>query len=37
VGATESLSNSGNIDLMKYQDLETHALRLQLAYLTMKS
>ena len=37
VGATEGLSNSGNMALMNYQDLETHALRLQLAYLTMKS
>lgn len=37
VGATEGLANSGNMELMKYTDIETHALRLQLAYLTMKS
>ena len=37
VGAAESMSYSGNVELMKYHDFEAHVLRLQLAYLTMKT
>ena len=36
VGAAEGMSNAGNAELIKYEDLETHLLRLQFAYLTMK-
>ena len=37
VAAGEGMANSGNLGLMKYEDLEAHLLRLQLAYLTMKN
>ena len=37
VGATESLANSGNLDHLSSDELMANALRLQLAYLTMKT
>ena len=36
VGATEGLTNNNKIRLINHEDLATQALRLQLAYLTMK-
>jgi len=36
VGATEGLTNNIKIRQLNHEDLETHALRLQLAYLTME-
>lgn len=37
VGATESLANSGSLDHLGRDDLMANALRLQLAYLTLKT